>query len=77
MNVLCHPATDIKDINIVCKEKNPLFEVLREPRQWGRKGGEASNYEWRCSLTDYYIKAGRRFNQTQLTSLTVLVSTYQ
>lgn len=29
MNVLCHPATDIKDINIVCKDKNPLFEVLR------------------------------------------------
>ena len=43
MNVLCHPATDIKDINIVCKEKNLPFEVLWE-RQWERKGGEAGNY---------------------------------
>lgn len=37
-------ATDIKDINIVCKEKNPPFEVFRELRQRGREGGDASNY---------------------------------
>ena len=29
-----------------------------EQRQWERKGGEAGNYKWRCTLTDYYIKAG-------------------
>lgn len=37
MNVLWQPATDIKDINIVCKEKNPPFEVLRA-KTVGEKG---------------------------------------
>lgn len=35
MNVLCHPATDIKGINIVCKEKKPPFEV--ESKDSGRE----------------------------------------
>lgn len=37
MNVSCHPATDIKDINIVCKEKKLPFEVLRA-KTVGEKG---------------------------------------
>lgn len=59
----------------------PPFEVLRAKTvgERGREGGEAGNYEWRRSLTDYYIKARRRrrISQTRLTSVTVLVSTYQ
>lgn len=39
MNVLCLQATDIKDINIVCKEENPLFEVSKA-KTVGEKGRE-------------------------------------
>lgn len=40
MNVLCLQATDIKDINIVCKEENPLFEVSKAKtvEEKGREG---------------------------------------
>lgn len=59
MNVSCLPATDIKGINIVCKEKIPLSEVSRAMTVEEKKeGGKAGNYKKRCSLTDYYIKAG-------------------
>lgn len=45
MNVLCHGGADIKHINIVYKEQNPLFEVFRELRQVWKKGREVGNYK--------------------------------
>lgn len=45
MNVSCHPVTDIKAINIECKEEKALVWSLESKDSGREKGEEAGNYE--------------------------------